>query len=390
MTCAPSFPYADICAFIPYCVIGGIFPHISRANHACNANCRYKYNNGQIEVWARRDIEEGEEVTISYRSCGSSFPGLAWDVVTSRQQQLKRAYNFECTCSLCMSETEGFESSKCPTDSCPGYLTPNPLADHVACPECAAASTKILSDRQMIVYLTKELWKSSAQVLNVVKLLEQQWEGDGLHNLALAVDVFEKAKRVYQSMRELLHPYHLGLYRAAALCVAICAHLKSLPESTIENTNGAIHDITFGKSMSTWLETMDATAVHMHSADDLMRLPILKLRQTIASHKQLACSALHLIGTSVLDAVGHFNKHEVRNEMQQIETEIKNLLVLHKSRVCASAACAKIASCSTDLLRCGRCGQRRYCSQTHQRQDWKTHKKECKSMAKLRTRTLSS
>ena len=205
-------------------------------------------------------------------------------------------------------------------------------------------------------YLTKELWKSSAQVLNVVKLLEQQWEGDGSYNLALAVDIFEKAKRVYQSMCELLHPYHLGLHRAAALCVAICAHLKSLPESTIENTKGAIHDVIFGKSMSVWLETMDATAVHMHSANDLMRLPILKLKKKIASHKELACSALP-------DAVGHFNKNEVRKEMQQIETEIKNLLGLHRSRVCANVACAKIASCSTDLLRCGRCGERRYCSQ---------------------------
>jgi hypothetical protein len=54
---------------------GGIYPHMARLNHSCNPSCRYRYKNGRIEAWARRPIEAGEEVTISYRNCESRFPG---------------------------------------------------------------------------------------------------------------------------------------------------------------------------------------------------------------------------------------------------------------------------------------------------------------------------
>ena len=74
---------------------------------------RYRHKNGKIEAWARRPILEGEEVTISYRSCECSYPGLPWDVYLCRQQSLSDGYLFECGCAACESGVPGLESSLC-------------------------------------------------------------------------------------------------------------------------------------------------------------------------------------------------------------------------------------------------------------------------------------
>ncbi|CAF3542590.1 unnamed protein product [Fusarium graminearum] len=73
----------------------GVFLQASRINHACDNNAQKDYNEGikRHTVHALRDIEEGEEITITYL-------GILKNRRT-RQQALRTKFMFTCTCNLC-------------------------------------------------------------------------------------------------------------------------------------------------------------------------------------------------------------------------------------------------------------------------------------------------
>lgn len=83
----------------------GLFPEVARLNHACNPNAYYRFSphTAAMEVVAYRDIQRGEEITISYTHLSLSR--------TDRRQSLKNDWNIDCQCSLCRaSATETTES----------------------------------------------------------------------------------------------------------------------------------------------------------------------------------------------------------------------------------------------------------------------------------------
>ena len=75
-----------------YC---GLFVKISRINHACDPNACYN-NNGSLEkvVTALREINKGEEITISYITNN-------WDVRSERRSALS-SWGFTCQCAVCL------------------------------------------------------------------------------------------------------------------------------------------------------------------------------------------------------------------------------------------------------------------------------------------------
>ncbi|RDW63651.1 hypothetical protein BP6252_11196 [Coleophoma cylindrospora] len=74
-----------------------LFPNISRFNHDCRPNAAYRFNHETMthNVRALRDIESGEELTLTYTN-----PSLSRK---DRQDRLK-LWGFECTCDLCMQD----------------------------------------------------------------------------------------------------------------------------------------------------------------------------------------------------------------------------------------------------------------------------------------------
>ncbi|KAN0113180.1 SET domain containing protein [Hyaloscypha variabilis] len=79
----------------------GLFPKTARINHSCRPNCGNFWSERSEErvIYAQREIEEGEEITVSY------IPLLK--AVKERQARLQQ-YGFVCDCAACQSE----ESSK--------------------------------------------------------------------------------------------------------------------------------------------------------------------------------------------------------------------------------------------------------------------------------------
>ncbi|KAF2800254.1 SET domain-containing protein [Melanomma pulvis-pyrius CBS 109.77] len=72
----------------------GLFPLVSRINHACNPNAFVLFSQAgiSIAIKAYRDIQPGEEISISYLLLG--LPSA------DRTEGLKR-WGFTCTCALC-------------------------------------------------------------------------------------------------------------------------------------------------------------------------------------------------------------------------------------------------------------------------------------------------
>ena len=81
-----------------------ICPVAALLNHSCEPNCSYEgYYDAErgapgIRVYAEEDIEEGEEVTISYVT--RTAP---WE---ERRDKLKAMYGFDCACARCSSGVE--------------------------------------------------------------------------------------------------------------------------------------------------------------------------------------------------------------------------------------------------------------------------------------------
>jgi hypothetical protein len=79
----------------------GLFPKCARINHSCRPNCLnfWSEKTSKRIIYAGRDIEKGEEITVSYIPLLKS---------TQQRQERLQQYGFTCTCSACQSS----ESSK--------------------------------------------------------------------------------------------------------------------------------------------------------------------------------------------------------------------------------------------------------------------------------------
>lgn len=74
-----------------------LFPSVARINHACrpNAHTRFIPKTLLMEVKAVRDIDAGEEISISYGKVDLEYE--------QRQKLYKEGWNFTCTCDMCMA-----------------------------------------------------------------------------------------------------------------------------------------------------------------------------------------------------------------------------------------------------------------------------------------------
>lgn len=73
----------------------GLFADVARFNHDCKPNAFIHFSETTLAmtIWVARNIEPGEEITISYAAAGL--------VSTERQKTLEQIWGFKCQCSLC-------------------------------------------------------------------------------------------------------------------------------------------------------------------------------------------------------------------------------------------------------------------------------------------------
>lgn len=76
-----------------------VFENVCRVNHSCWPNAMWAWNEGlgHMEITALRDLDQGEEVLISYISFGEEI-----DVFRRRERMAK--WHFLCYCQRCEVE----------------------------------------------------------------------------------------------------------------------------------------------------------------------------------------------------------------------------------------------------------------------------------------------
>lgn len=80
-----SLTYAGIC----------LDPFITKINHSCDPSAWLVCEGPEIRIRAVKDIETGEEITVSYLdNCEAGDYG-------SRRDELMRRWNIDCACKLC-------------------------------------------------------------------------------------------------------------------------------------------------------------------------------------------------------------------------------------------------------------------------------------------------
>ncbi|KAF3354190.1 hypothetical protein VdG1_07655 [Verticillium dahliae VDG1] len=82
----------------------GMFPKISRVNHACKPNSfmRFSKRSFGATIVAFRDIHPGEEITISYAPFGLTH---------SQRQSTLADWGFKCTCEMCTAAPDVIAAS---------------------------------------------------------------------------------------------------------------------------------------------------------------------------------------------------------------------------------------------------------------------------------------
>ncbi|KAI0858134.1 hypothetical protein F4860DRAFT_487296 [Xylaria cubensis] len=70
----------------------GCYPDIARFNHDCRPNVHYRITNATLTTIASRDIQRGEELTISY---------VDVFLLSKERKQRISSWGFECACALC-------------------------------------------------------------------------------------------------------------------------------------------------------------------------------------------------------------------------------------------------------------------------------------------------
>ncbi|XP_039182950.1 histone-lysine N-methyltransferase SMYD3 isoform X4 [Crotalus tigris] len=76
----------------------GLYPSISLLNNSCDPNCVIIFEGPQLHLRSIREMQLGEELTISYTETLLPTP--------ERQQNLKRQYCFECSCIMCSTQSK--------------------------------------------------------------------------------------------------------------------------------------------------------------------------------------------------------------------------------------------------------------------------------------------
>ncbi|KAL4159563.1 hypothetical protein PRNP1_000140 [Phytophthora ramorum] len=155
----------------------GLFPICGLINHSCQPNCTWSNaGDGIMEVRALRDINEGEEITLSYIGIDRER--------SERRKELRETKHFDCQCERCTaplneSVDRYLEGFCCPPCSAMAGEEKTCLLvrveDKLVCPDCqldtpvAAVATAVLAAKTKLAKAKQTL--NHFRYADVVSLL---------------------------------------------------------------------------------------------------------------------------------------------------------------------------------------------------------------------------
>ncbi|KAG3173543.1 hypothetical protein PI124_g1302 [Phytophthora idaei] len=152
----------------------GLFPEGALFNHDCDPNCVVSFKGREMKVHVVKDVEVGQELTVSYIELLQS--------TEKRRMELKDSYFFDCQCTRCLAamkeETTNdwyLDGLECSNKECLDGVVVLDDVDHAVCKICGTAR-----DSEEIATYEREL--KTIETLNVNseqdkwKMYQQMWE----------------------------------------------------------------------------------------------------------------------------------------------------------------------------------------------------------------------
>ena len=215
-----------------------LIPAVTKMNHSCSPNCVLSFKDATAYVTAIKDIDKGEQLTISYIPLPQAF--------LDRKAQLLKQFNFKCECEFCsLQRKQGVDSMlmrqcmSCTEHSHPAILeSPDELVCSVY--RNPFTSSPILTDvalKNMEVYDLNMTSVSHQDVIVVNHLmdqtdkliLEEKWDSALRTGLKATIGLMEWCVN---------HP-------SAGLFIAKLAKLYKIDE----DTDGVTYEDNLKKSM---------------------------------------------------------------------------------------------------------------------------------------------
>ena len=203
---------------------------------------------------------------------------MPWDVLPNRQLQLLTTYGFQCGCSLCIGGCAGLESLVCPQcgkELRPGHTTVDSSGDIVSC-SCGGSIE------------SEAMYSGAVQASKHLSMLESKYVSRCLRKSRNKTeidmtDIFNELTRLLDTMASVFHPNHIILFRLRALIVKVASKHPCTGDQEPSREGW----VRLETRILSCLEAMDITAIHIFDSCDLIRQPMLLLRDKMLQNKAI-------------------------------------------------------------------------------------------------------
>ncbi|ETO64110.1 hypothetical protein F444_18291 [Phytophthora nicotianae P1976] len=159
----------------------GLFPEGALFNHDCDPNCVVSFKGQEMKVHVIKDVEPGQELTVSYVELLQS--------TKKRRTELKASYFFECHCTRCLTETTDdwyLDGLECTNKECVNgvVVVADGDVDNAICKLCGTARSgaeisryehemkmvealKVNSEEDKWKMYHRQMWKIATTKLNL-------------------------------------------------------------------------------------------------------------------------------------------------------------------------------------------------------------------------------
>jgi len=298
-----------------------LYPHVSTFNHSCRPNAVFCVLNGK--VFACRDIQPGEEVTVSYT------PQRMYAPTAMRRELLRQTWDFDCACTRC--EDPRSDDRIVETD-----------AEKEKENE---ASEKLAQWTRVLGGFAQNSLRPSAQTDD-----NEYMESPGVPGKVLS-DVIHQVVSC-----EWLGRAHWLRHAARALHLLMFSVLEAQATDTATKRPAFLASLEeHARCLAEILDPWSGYKARFH--EDMVE---------VASREPLCCSVQ--------------TTHAAMVKGDPTCLPLSNLWGIHGRRcvTCTSNGASTAAAPMLQWKMCTRCGITAYCSAACQRQDWSFHRTVCK------------
>lgn len=355
----------------------GVYQHLSRLSHSCTNNAtnllkyeplltsdqptdaqqKEQFTAKQLysrQIRAVRDIQAGEEITISYLSPQDLIKSALY-----RNNKLRAEWQFTCTCSRCQSIdlSRVFKCSQCDIGRVYIIGEGTDANDYQSDCNCKFDLPAAVNEEKMLIDKYDEMMIHLRTSQTPDKLI-QSFQADCQKVLSSQHWLQMETQIVIRDLYSLLKQPVKSLAAARSVLQYLSLSLYRLPVSSLPVTSSTLLSLSQHKLLHDQIDPS---------------IELLNIMNWIAEHTEGEEKRRMLQGALQYAKLLLPERHETLVSLQNSFEPTAN------AALSASHCCSPSCSSTSATLVCSRCKSVRYCSRDCQKLNWRTHKLHCKA-----------